>query len=222
MKINQEGVLFVISAAILALFAHIINTSFGLIMSALALFVAYFFRDPERVLPDVEDAVISPGDGIIVDVSQDTCAMHGDEPLMRISIFLHLWDVHVNRIPYSGKVVKKTYTKGTFAHAESERALQSNENLMLKIEGTRRSGSADAGDRVSDIKITVYVRQVSGILGRRIVCYSEVGDVVKVGERYGIIKFGSRMDLYLPLDVKILVKKGQTMIGGETIIAVLK
>lgn len=197
---HQEGMPFIVGSAILAILAHIINTSFGILATALALGVLYFFRDPERVLPNTENIVLSPCDGKVIDVSQDT---HQGGTYKRVSIFLNVYDVHVNRIPISGKVTQKVYKRGTFAHAGSDKALHSNESLTLKIEG----------------KITMFVRQVAGMIARRIVCYTENGDEVKIGERYGIIKFGSRVDMFLPTNVEVIVKKGQTTIGGETIIA---
>lgn len=206
MKFHVEGMPFIIGSAIFAVLAYIINPAFGLLVSAFGLLVGYFFRDPERVAPDyinLEDAVISPSDGVVISVAEDT---KDDEKFTRISIFLNVFDVHVTRIPYSGKVTKRTYQKGSFAHAESDKALHRNENLALTIEGKHK----------------VIVRQVAGLVARRIVCYSENGDNVVAGERYGIIKFGSRMDLYLPLSSKVLVKKGQTMIGGETVLAIVE
>ncbi len=202
MKFHQEGMPFIIGSAIFALLANVIHTTFGIFAIAIAGFIAYFFRDPERVIPDgdIEDFVLSPSDGIVIGIAED---VYMEEKVQRISIFLHLWDVHVIRVPHSGKITHKIYKKGTFAHAESEKALNRNENLAIKIEG----------------KITMVCRQVAGLLGRRIICDVETGDTIKAGDRYGIIKFGSRMDLYLPTNVNILVKKGQTMIGGETIIA---
>jgi len=206
MKFHTEGMPFIAGSAIFAVLAYIIAPAFGLLVSGFALFVAYFFRDPERILPDsvnLEDAVISPSDGIVIGVSEDT---KDDEKFTRISIFLNVFDVHVTRIPYSGKVTKRSYQKGSFAHAETDKAFHRNENLALTIEGKEK----------------VIVRQVAGLIARRIVCYAENGDQVKVGDRYGIIKFGSRMDLFLPLKSQVLVKKGQTMIGGETVLAIIK
>ena len=200
MRFHQEGMPFIVGSAVLALLAHIINTSFGLLATALALGVLYFFRDPERVLPNTDNVVISPCDGVVIDVSEDELQ---SQKYTRISIFMNVYDVHVNRIPLSGKVTQKMYKRGTFAHAGSAKAGASNENLTLKIEG----------------KITMFVRQVAGMVARRIVCYAENGDEVKIGDRYGIIKFGSRVDMYLPIGTEIVVKKGQTMTGAETIIA---
>lgn len=201
MKFHQEGIPFIVGSVLLAALAFMINTVFGLSMGLLAAFVAYFFRDPERVLPDdAENLIISPADGRVVDVSED---QYNSQKYMRVSIFLNVDDVHVNRIPLSGKITQKLYKKGSFLHANSHRASNMNESLMLKIEG----------------KITLFTRQVAGMVARRIVCYAENGDMVRVGDRYGIIKFGSRVDLLLPLDTKILIKTHQTMVGGETVIA---
>lgn len=200
MKFHQEGMPFIAGSTLLAILALVINGTFGCIMTALALSVLYFFRDPERVLPDEDNIIISPADGKVIDVSQD---QYQGTKYMRVSIFLNVYDVHVNRIPLAGKITQKTYKRGTFVHAGSEKAGQTNESLTLKIEG----------------KITMFVRQVAGMVARRIICYADNGDSVKIGERYGIIKFGSRVDLFLPLETKIVVKKGQTTIGGETIIA---
>jgi phosphatidylserine decarboxylase len=203
MKIHQEGILFILISSILAALGFVINFKFCLIMSVIALGITYFFRDPDRVMPDGENIILSPCDGKVIDISPD---QYQGENYMRVSVFLNINDVHVNRIPLSGKITQKIHKLGTFAHAASQQALLNNENLTLKIEGA----------------ITIFVRQVAGFVARRIVCYPKNGDDVKIGERYGIIKFGSRMDLFLPNTVSMNIKKGQIMIGGETVIAFFK
>lgn len=207
MRIHPEGMPFLIGSAILSILAYMINVNFGLAALALTFFIGYFFRDPERVSPDDQLAIISPSDGVIIDVSEDKSPIeNSEEKFTRVSIFLRVWDVHVNRMPIGGSIIQKIYKRGGFAHAETEKALNYNESLTLKIKG----------------RIEICVRQVAGMIARRIVCYAEHGDSYKAGERYGIIKFGSRVDLYIPKTCEVFVKKGQTMIGGETIIARIK
>lgn len=212
MRIHPEGSPFLIGALVISAIAYfMINTNIGILGLVAAGSIAFFFRDPERVQPDGEDLIVSPADGIVIEVAQDKPPIENEaeaeaQKYKRISIFLRVWDVHVIRAPIGGTVTQKAYKRGGFAHAESERALLENENLTIKIEG----------------KVPVYSRQVAGMIARRIVCYAENGNSLKLGERYGIIRFGSRVDLYVPEECEILVKKGQFMVGGETVVAKIK
>jgi phosphatidylserine decarboxylase len=205
MRIHPEGTPFIVASGLISALAYIINPHFGNLMLFLTFFIVYFFRNPKRVIPVEKNVIVSPADGIVIDIASDN-PFDNSQDFIRVSIFLRVWDVHVNRIPLSGTIIEKSYKKGTFSHAETRKALNSNEHLILKIEG----------------RVTYFVRQVAGMIARRIVCYSENGDTVKTGERYGIIKFGSRVDVYLPSNIDIKVQKGQTMIGGETVIAKIK
>jgi phosphatidylserine decarboxylase len=170
---------------------------FAVPMFLLAVFCLYFFRDPERVIPEGPVAV-SPADGKVVSILAD-----GPSPA-RISIFLNVFDVHVNRAPIAGDVTSVEYTKGHFLVASRELASSQNERNTLTIagEGTK-----------------VGFSQIAGLIARRIVCYKKPGDHVAKGERVGLIKFGSRVDVFLGAEWEILVKPGERVAGGSSILA---
>jgi phosphatidylserine decarboxylase len=170
---------------------------FALPLFLMAAFCLYFFRDPERVIPDGPVAV-SPADGKVVGI------LPSDSAPARISIFLNVFDVHVNRAPIAGDVTKVEYTKGHFLVASREVASSENERNTLTIAG---EGT------------TVGFSQIAGLIARRIVCYKKAGDHVAKGERIGLIKFGSRVDVFLGPEWEILVKAGQRVAGGSSIIA---
>lgn len=163
----------------------------------LALFMAYFFRDPKRAIPDEENIVVSAADGRVTRVEEN-------EGGKLVSVFLSPVDVHINRAPIAGKVVKVEYLRGKKVPATRDDASLINERNSLTIEGE---------------KMTVVCTQIAGILARRIVCWSKAGDNLELGEKFGLIKFGSRTDLLMPKTVEILVETGDRVIGGETIIA---
>jgi phosphatidylserine decarboxylase len=167
----------------------------------LAAFMAYFFRDPERVAPAETDVVLSPSDGRITRIK----ALDPDDPLSGnvVSIFLSPLDVHVNRAPIAGKITKMVYKKGKLRTAMREDSSIVNEQNVLTIEGQR---------------VTVVCKQIAGVLARRIVCWKRAGDQVALGERFGMIQFSSRTDLVLPPEVKLLVHEGMRVRGGATII----
>ena len=176
---------------------------------ALGAFFAFVFRDPERLPPSgVQggDVVVSPADGRVLVAGP---AMEGVPPpgdWQQISIFLSPMDVHVNRIPASGRVTRVSYTPGRFLPAYRDDAATSNERSEIWI---------DHGGQ------TIVARQIVGLLARRVVCRARIGDEVHAGDRFGIMKFGSRMDIFLPSNASICVQVGQLVRGGETIIAVL-
>lgn len=175
---------------------------------ALTLFTVYFFRDPERVVPADENAVVSPADGRIVfvgEVSEPRCS---DEPTLKVSIFMSVFNVHVNRAPCTGKVIDKYYNRGDFLNAALDKASLENEQSGLLLE-------TGEGKRI------LFV-QVAGLIARRIVTYPKIGDALERGERYGLIRFGSRVDVYLPRNTDVLVRLGDTMTSGETILGYLK
>ncbi|MDT7690419.1 MAG: phosphatidylserine decarboxylase [Acidobacteriota bacterium] len=167
----------------------------------LAAFMAYFFRDPRRTTPAERDLVIAPADGRVTRVEK---LSDGDaqSPTV-VSIFLSPFDVHINRSPIAGTVVDVTYTKGRFTAATSDNASLVNEQNALTIKGE---------------KITLVCKQIAGVLARRIVCWKQPGDRLEMGERFGLIKFGSRTDLVLPPEVEVLVRVGARVRGGVTII----
>ena len=171
-------------------------------------FCFYFFRDPERVAPGRRGAVVAPADGRVIAVSPVVPPAElgmGAEPRWRIATFLSVLDVHVNRAPVDGVVTRVAYRHGAFVSASLDKASDQNERNALAIR------MADGRD--------VAVVQIAGLIARRIVCQVREGDRVEAGGRFGLIRFGSRTDLYLPVGVVPLVAAGQTMIGGETVMA---
>ena len=166
----------------------------------IALFMAFFFRDPKRVPPADPDVVVSPADGRVTRIGP---ASTGADAPNVISIFLSPLDVHINRSPIPGKIVDVIYSPGKFLMATNEKASLVNEQNALTIQGE---------------KITVVCKQIAGILARRVVCWKGKGDNLGLGERFGMIKFSSRTDLLLPANVKITVKEGQRVRGGTTVI----
>lgn len=176
----------------------------GILVTA---FVTYFFRDPARVLPEDPNAVVCPADGkvIIVREVEDDRFLPGKA--MKISIFMNVFNVHVNRIPLAGTVERVFLLPGRFYSADKDKAVLHNEYCALTI--------ATPGHQ------RYAVVQIAGLIARRIVCRAEKGDQVTAGQRYGLIRFGSRVDLYLPLTTRVLVKEGQTVTAGESVLATL-
>lgn len=171
-------------------------------------FCLYFFRDPERVAPARPGLALAPADGKVVSVGRYAPPAElglGVEPRWRVAIFLSVIDVHVNRVPVSGTVTKIAYRSGAFLNASLDKASDENERNALAI------ALPDGRD--------MAVVQIAGLIARRILCFVREGDALTAGERFGLIRFGSRTDLYLPHGVEPLVREGQTMIGGETVIA---
>ena len=172
----------------------------GGFLFVVALFMAFFFRDPKRVPPSDPDVVVSPADGRVTRIGP---ASSGADAPNVISIFLSPLDVHINRSPIPGKIVDMIYSPGKFLMATNEKASLVNEQNALTIQGE---------------KITVVCKQIAGILARRVVCWKGKGDNLGLGERFGMIKFSSRTDVLLPANVKITVKEGQRVRGGTTVI----
>jgi phosphatidylserine decarboxylase len=209
--VAPEGRPFIAIAVVIALVLLYLGPVPGAAGIALAGWVAYFFRDPPRVVPAREGLVVSPADGIVVSVTEAVPPADlglGAEPLTRISVFLNVFDVHVNRTPVAGTVERVAYYTGLFVNASLDKASTGNERngVTLLLDDGRRVG----------------VVQIAGLIARRIVCHLREGDRVATGERFGLIRFGSRTDLYLPKGVAPLVALGQRMIGGETVMADLR
>jgi phosphatidylserine decarboxylase len=178
---------------------------------AFLLFCLFFFRDPERVPPERPEALVAPADGKVVSIAPAIPPAElglGPTPRWRISIFLSVLNVHVNRVPADGTVTRISYRHGAFVNASLDKASEQNERNAIAI---RLPGGQD-----------IAVVQIAGLIARRILCYLHEGDAVRAGARFGIIRFGSRTDLYLPEGVLPLVAIGQTMIGGETVVAELR
>lgn len=198
----KDGIVWVIVPLVLAVLAG----AFGLwwlaaVFLLLSAFMAYFFRDPHREIPKEESLVVSPADGRVTRVEKLTTDDESSPTV--VSIFLSPLDVHVNRAPIAGKVVDVTYTKGRFRMATREDASLVNEQNSLTIQGER---------------MTVVCKQIAGVLARRIVCWKKAGDSLAIGERFGLIKFGSRTDLILPPGVELKVKVGDRVSGGVSVI----
>lgn len=214
MSFAREGIGFIVIAALVAAgtYALALNRRswplwmLAFLLTIIALWVAYFFRDPERVGERGERLVIAPADGKVVDVSDvDEPAFLGGR-VHRISIFMNVFNVHVNRYPVSGVVRYVQYNPGKFLNAAAEKASLENEQMSIGIETSHGR---------------VMMRQIAGLIARRIVTYSKVGDNAKQADRMGLIRFGSRVDVFLPLESTIRVKVGDLPVAGTTVIAEL-
>lgn len=174
----------------------------------LTLWCAYFFRDPERVTPQDDDLVISPADGRVSSIRMEVPPeeLHlSDEPMLRISVFMNVFDCHINRAPMRGSVVNIAYREGSYLNAELDKASKENERNGLVIETTRNG--------------RIGVVQIAGLVARRILCWTNPSEPLDAGERFGLIRFGSRLDIYLPAGAEPRVSLGQRAIAGETVIA---
>lgn len=208
MSIVREGIPYIVVPLLVSVAATVLGFWYtgwgfwyiGLLFFLVALFMAYFFRDPKRVPPDDPNVVVSPADGRVTRI--DAVAADGGAPTL-ISIFLSPFDVHINRAPIRGKIVDVVYSPGKFLIATNEKASLVNEQNALTIQGE---------------KITVVCKQIAGILARRIVCWKGKGDRLSLGERFGMIKFSSRTDVLLPANVKVMVTEGDRVRGGITVI----
>ena len=208
--ITPEGYPFIGAFAFVSIILFWLWPPLGWLGTLATLWCAYFFRDPPRVTPVRDGLVIAPADGR---VSQVTSAVPpqelsiGNKALPRISIFMSVFDCHVNRSPVAGKIEKIIYQPGKFLNADLDKASADNERNSVVI--------ATAGGRVA-------VVQIAGLIARRIVCFVQVGQAINTGERFGMIRFGSRLDVYLPEGTPPLVAVGQTSIAGETVLADLR
>lgn len=207
-NINQDGWKFVSIFALVTAVLGVLWLPFGLIGLVLTIWCYYFFRDPERITPQIKDVVVSPADGVVQMITRVTGPQElgmNNKTYNRISIFMSVFNVHVNRVPATGEIVKTQYIKGKFFNASLDKASKDNERQLLAMKTV--SG-----------KVIAFV-QIAGLVARRIVCLAKEGDKYEAGERFGWIRFGSRLDVYLPTDVEPLVCVGQTMTAGETILA---
>ncbi len=209
---HPAGRPFLLGGAVVAVVGLLLPFLAARVVGVLALlfvgFCFYFFRDPERVAPLLPGAVVAPADGRIVSVAEVIPPLElglGSEPRWRVAIFLSVLDVHVNRMPAAAEVTRIAYHKGQFVNACLDKASEKNERNALAL-------------RLADGR-TMAVVQIAGFIARRILCQAKEGAVFSLGERFGLIRFGSRTDLYLPLDVEPIVRVGQTTIGGETVLA---
>jgi phosphatidylserine decarboxylase len=198
----KEGYYFGLPLLVLGAAAYLAQwTIVAVVLVCLALFVFSFFRDPERVIPSEPGAIVSPGDGRVVVVTDEENA---GRPGKRISIFLAVWNVHVNRAPAAGVITSMEYRPGKFLAAMRERASMENEQNVFTL-------STDVGEMV--------FKQIAGLIARRVVSWKEEGERVARGERIGLVRFGSRVDVWLPKDAEILVRVGENVKGGSSVLA---
>ncbi|GDX36292.1 phosphatidylserine decarboxylase proenzyme [Alphaproteobacteria bacterium] len=207
--IHKEGYKFILIFAIATAILAMLSNFLGLIGLVATLWCIFFFRDPERVIPVEESVVVSPADGVVTRVEYNVEAPeelgYGKQKFNKISVFLNVFNVHVNRVPVSGTVSKVVYRPGKFLSANAEEASLENERNAVVVK--TKNG------------LDIVFVQVAGLVARRIISELKEGQEVQIGQKYGIIRFGSRADIYLPEAVEIKSLLGQTMIGGETIIA---
>ncbi|MGB9180725.1 MAG: phosphatidylserine decarboxylase family protein [Pyrinomonadaceae bacterium] len=202
----REGLPYIIVPALLALILFLMGLwPVALLFLLIAAFMAYFFRDPQRVVPTGENIIVSPADGRVTRIARLDPA-DKQSPTV-VSIFLSPLDVHINRAPVAGTISDMTYTSGKFMMATREEASLVNEQNAVTIRG--------AG-------VTIVCKQIAGILARRIVCWKRAGDSLELGERFGLIKFSSRTDLVLPPEVNVEVSEGARVRGGVSIIGRIK
>jgi phosphatidylserine decarboxylase len=207
-RLHPEGWPFVAGSAIVTLFLGWMWAPLGWLGIIVTLWMVYFFRDPDRVVPVRPGLIVSPADGevqMIVSVAPPPELGLGPAPLTRISIFLNIFDVHVNRVPADGTISALDYRPGLFVNAALDKASEHNERMSVRL--TMPDGA--------DIAFV----QIAGLIARRIKCTLKLGQTVRTGERYGLIRFGSRVDVYLPPNTAPLVVVGQSALGGETVLA---
>jgi phosphatidylserine decarboxylase len=205
--IAKEGYMFILPLAVLTCVFWALSWFWAAgLFGGLFLFVTWFFRDPERVIPDDPNAIVSPGDGKIVEIVPEKDPLL-EENYTRVSIFLNVFNVHVNRVPIAGKILTTRYNPGKFLNAASHKASLDNEQSAILLNNGH---------------VTILVKQIAGLIARRIVCWAKEGDEYQRGQRYGLIRFGSRMDIFVPEGTNIEVVVGDKVNGGSSIIGYLK
>ncbi len=205
---HPEGRKFVAIAAAIAVVLFLVWEPLGWLAAGVTVWVYYFFRDPERVIPERPDVMVSPADGLVSLLEPAVPPAElglGEAEMVRISVFMSVFNCHVNRLPSAGTVDVVAYRPGKFLNASLDKASEDNERngLAVTLPDGRRYG----------------VVQIAGLVARRILCWTKNGDTLERGERFGLIRFGSRLDIYLPPGATPLVRIGQTMVAGETVIA---
>ena len=206
--LHPDGFKFVLAAAVATLLLFLLWAPAGWVAAVVTLWMAYFFRDPWRVTPVREGLLVSPADGVVISVAPARPPPEldmGEADFVRIGIFLNIFDVHVTRAPIAGRVVALRYAKGRFVNASREEASLNNERMAIRL-------APPEGPEIA------YV-QVAGLVARRIVCDLREGQRIAAGQRMGIIRFGSRVDVYCPPPYVPMVAAGQRMVGGETVLA---
>ncbi len=206
--INRAGYPFIGIFAIAAIVLYNWWIPAGLIGFILTAWCIYFFRDPDRTTPTAENLVISPADGVVQSIVEAVPPPElemGEDPLTRVAVFMNVFNVHVNRVPMTGTITGKHYRPGKFFNASLDKASEFNERMSLKV-------ANEAGQEIAFV-------QIAGLVARRIICDVDVGNRMQAGQRFGLIRFGSRVDVYLPKGVTPMVCVGQTAIAAETVLA---
>lgn len=205
--IHPEGYIFIAAFAIGAVLLHWLWSPLGWLGLFATLWCAYFFRDPKRMTPIRDGLVVSPADGIVSSVGHFSPPAElglGSTPLLRVSVFMSVFDCHVNRAPVPGTITKIAYKPGLFVNADLDKASEDNERNGLIIEGPMGRFA---------------IVQIAGLIARRILCFSREQENIRTGERFGLIRFGSRVDVYMPDGARILVTIGSKAVAGETVLA---
>jgi phosphatidylserine decarboxylase len=206
-KLATSGYPFIITFALITILAYIFGKPWMAVLPLIVtLFMVLFFRDPDRTIPQDKGAFVSPADGKVILIKDVYEKDYLKAEAKEISIFMSIFNVHVNRAPCEGKVSLVKHSSGKFLVAHKDAASLENENTVMLLDG--KEGK-------------IIVRQVAGLIARRIVCKVKIGDVLRRGERYGMIKFGSRLDVYLPKDSEIKVSLGDKVKAGETVLGIL-
>ncbi|MFA5949877.1 MAG: phosphatidylserine decarboxylase [Hyphomicrobium sp.] len=209
--VHRDGHKFVGLGLVVTALLFMVWPPLAWVMALVTCWIIYFFRDPDRVTPLRDGLILSPADGrvsLIEKVRPPSELGLGDEERVRISVFLSIFDVHIQRAPIAGRIVRSIYVPGTFLNAALDKASEDNERRSIVIE-------SPAGIKVAAV-------QIAGLIARRIMTFTAEGDSVGAGERFGLIRFGSRVDTYLPAGATALIAVGQRAIGGETVFADLK
>lgn len=206
LPVAREGIPFIIIGTGLTSIFLILNWKFlASPLAVLTLLIIYFFRDPDRTLINEERAVLTPADGKVISIEK---LNNTDNPLkapaIKISIFMSIFNAHINRIPIKGKIAQLSYHPGKFFPANRDKASLYNEHNIVTLETDQRK--------------KIVLIQIAGLIARRIVCWVKKGDLVETGQRFGLIRFGSRLEVYLPSDTTLMVKKGEKVKAGQTII----
>lgn len=207
--VARPGYPIILAAAFVTVVLALLGLK-GITLTSLGvtLFICYFFRDPDRVIPRQEGIVVSPADGRVISVLNTANERFFDGPCLKISIFMSVFNVHVNRIPFKGEVTNIVYHPGKFFSANLDKASEQNEHNAIFLK--------------TDDGIQMSLVQIAGLIARRIICKLQVGDTVNRGERFGMICFGSRVDVYLPQEVEPAVAIGDKVQAGSSVLGVLK
>ena len=206
--IHREGWFFIAIGCVVTFLLMLLSTFLGCVGAVITAWMAYFFRDPKRVTPIREGLIISPADGLVSLIKNVVPPKElglGKEECVRVSVFLNIFDVHINRIPADGTIIKSHYHAGTFVNASLDKASDHNERHMLTLETKN--------------KTKIGFVQIAGLIARRIRCDVSEGQQVLAGQQYGLIRFGSRCDVFLPKGSNVLVIVGQRVLGGESVIS---